>query len=320
MDEFLLISGKLNNRQKQNRLGKLGPDTTTLTTLVEAENVDFDNNGETTQRLGREVAFAEAGSGIHSMWVHPRDNQIGYFIEDAVLWKLEVGYSNTMVTTLNSNNPAVYECVNDEVVITNGTDIGWLNGPTFTPFSPGLNNFETPTVPGQYLAFFRGVLYVASGSILYASKPYHVEVMDERYCQFPMNGHIRMLGAVEDGIWIGTEKTIGFMPGKGVDEFEFNHVSDNACPDGCFLVTTEETDDGNQTYVTWVSKEGFCQGTDGGDYANLSGNDIALPEGTTGHLFRFFNDGIRQFIAVIHGPEYDRTYSVPDLNTNERTI
>jgi hypothetical protein len=315
--EFLLISGKLNNRQKQMRLGKLSPDEMVLSTLVVAENVDFDNNGETSQRLGRVVAYA----GVpHSFWTHPHNDSIGYFVEAGVLMKLNADFSATAVVTLPSNSQMRFVTVNQEIVCSNGEVIGWLNDTTFTPFAKELTQFEKRTPAGQYLSFFRGVLYVASGDVFYASKPWNIEVMDERYCHFPMAGRIRMLSAVEDGIWISTDRELGFISGKGTDKFEFNHRTHSVCPDGAFIEEVEETEDSVAQFVTWVSEEGFCQGTDGGEYRNLSGNDVALPNGETGHLFRVFNNGIRQYVAVIHGPEYTRTYTLPDLETNELTI
>lgn len=315
--DFLLIAGKLNNRQKHMRLGKLSPDQEVLSTLVVAENIDFDNNGEISQRLGRELAYSGTP---HSFWTHPKDDSIGYFVEAGVLKKMNSDFTATEVFTLGSNNRLSYKVVNAEIVVSNGIDIGWLNDTTFSPFAPSLGEFEKATPAGQYLSFFRGVLYVASGSVLYASKPWNIEKMDERFCQFPMAGWIRMLAAAEDGIWISTNKSLGFISGKGVDNFEYNHATNSVCPDGAFLVETEESDGAIANFVTWASEEGFCQGTDSGTYKNLSGNEVSLPNGDTGHVFRVFNNGIRQYIAVIHGPNYTRTYLLPTLTINEVTI
>ena len=315
--EFFLIAGKLNNRQKPVRLGKMALKGDTLASLVLADNVDFDNNGETTQRLGRESVYA---GDPHSFWTKHTDDQTAYFVEDGVLKKLNLDFSATNVATLSTNNPLVYELVNDEIVITNGVDIGWLRGTEYTPFSQTPGQFERQTVAGQYLVFYRGVLYVARDNILFASKPWNIEVMDERLCQFPMEGHIRMLASVTDGLWIATEKNLGYIAGKAIDEFEYSFMTDVVPPDGAFTREIEDRNGELVNIVTWASEEGFCQGEDHGQYKNVSGTEIALPKAASGKVFRQFNNGIRQYIAVLYGPDYTRTYTAPDLSTTERTI
>jgi len=313
MSDILLISGKLNNRQDEARLGKLSEDSPTLSTLVEAKNFDIDANGATYLRDGRVLKLA---IGAHSLWVDPRDDKIAYFVALSVLYKLETDFTYNSVATMACDNKMAYEPVNGETVISNGKDIGWLTGKTYDAFNPTLGQFEVPTSSGQYLCFFRGVLYVADSSVLKASKPHNIEVMDERYCFFPMAGHIRMLGNVDDGMFVATEKGVIYLPGTFVDEFKVIDVSDSPPPDGCFMRIKKETKDKIVDEVVWASEEGFCIGSDGGQYENKSAPSVALPKAEYGLMLERFNNGIRQYIAVMHQPDNIRKYTGPDISVN----
>jgi hypothetical protein len=317
MTDVLLVAGKLNNRQKAQRLGKMQPsDNPMLSALVSARNLDIDNNGAVTLRDGRELKL----SGLpHSLWIHPKDDSIAYFVDDSILKKLNADFSSTVVTTLNSNAKLAYELINMELVISNGTDIGWLKETTYDAFAPSCEQFEVPISAGQYLAFHKGCLYVANGSVLEVSKPHDVERRDERYSLFPMAARIGMLGSVDDGLWI-SHKEVGFISGVGVDGLDYNHVTDATPPDGCFSIVVEESKEDTKTFILWASEEGFCKGGSGESYTNESFEDINLPEGEFGSFFHRFKDGIRQYIAVIHKPEMKRNYTGPELDITESTI
>lgn len=319
--DITLVAGKLNNRQDSARLGKIEENSSILSTLVACENIDIDNHGEVSRRLGRELIVS---GDTHSFWVHPADDSIAYFVENtlggASLKKLNNDFTSTVVTALSNNSKIAYEPVNEQIVISNGVDIGWLDGTSFEPFAPTLKEFELTTPAGQYLCFYRGVLHVAVGSVMFASKPHNIEVMDERYMAFPMDGHIRMLGAVEDGMWIATGKGVGWISGTSVEDYEYVPQTKYAPPDGCFTVQQEDTNEDVRALIAWASEEGFCRGYAGGQYENQSDNDITLPNGESGKMFHFYNNGIRQYIAVIDKPVYKRNFVAPTINTNELTI
>jgi hypothetical protein len=311
---FTLIAGVLNNRQDPMRLGVLSGEADRLTTLVVAQDMDFDKNGKATLRRGRELILSAAA---HSFWVHPFNDKIAYFVEDSILYKLETDYSTVTVATLQTNARMVYEPVNEEIVITNGTDIGWLHNTIYDAFNTQLGKFEIPTPAGQYLSFYKGVLHILRGSSLFTTKPMNIMVMDKRFCEFQLDGYGRMIGAVEDGIWVATEKAVGFIRGKKVDDYVFEHKTNQVPANGCFMVTVEEKEQNVTSIVSWASPEGFCRGYDNGAYENLSVGNIALPEGSEGSLFRMYNNGTLQYLAVINEPKYARKYVPPSLDIDQ---
>lgn len=307
MDIKLRIE-KLNNRQDPIALGRIKDfRDPAIRTLVLAENVDIDRNGVATRRKGRLRRYDGAP---HSFWVHPQDNGLAFFVEDQTLMILNADFTSDPLSPLNSNLPMAYEVVNGEAVGTNQVDIGWINNAGFAPFAPALGQFEAFMPPGQYLAFANGILYVASGPVVFASKPYNVERRDTRYSEFPMNGYIRMMAAVEDGIWAATERRVFFISGGGSDVFTYLDVTDHVPPDGAFWVGWERVGDAIRRAVVWVSTEGFCMGLAGGKFELLS-TDVALPTGSSGRVFSRTINGIPQYIAVINNPEGSEAYTAP---------
>jgi hypothetical protein len=129
-----------------------------------------------------------------------------------------------------------------------------------------------------------------------------------------------MLGAVEDGIWIGTAKQIGFIKGKQIDDYDYEPISDKPCPDGCFIRTQETEEEEIKDVVAWTSQEGFCEGRDSGAYSNKSHGECTLPDGEFGTMIERYLNGIRQYVAVIHKPDSPRKHTDATLTINEVTI
>jgi len=320
MADVRLIPVKLNNRQDPLRLGGFeDARNPVVTTLVTAQNVDIDDNSLVTRRSGRTRVYTGTP---HSFWVYPQDKGVAYFVEGSQLKRLNANYSTTTVATLRSNRPLCYTEINNEIVASNGTDLGWLSGLAFTSFvGGGGDTFSTAMPAGQYIAFDYGdgAFLSARESVIYRSKPYNAETRDIRYSEFPMDGYIRMLACVEDGWWVATDKHVSFVQRDGGDGFTFVHISDNVPPDGAFEAGWEDGEDTQRRYVTWVSADGFCVGHAGGKYENIS-PDTALPTGSSGKLISRTHNGISQYIAVIHNPEGSDKFTAPSLNVNTISV
>lgn len=318
MGDFTLIPGKLNNRHEPVKLGMISDfRDPTIRTLTRAENVDRDNNDFCTRRGGRTQRYAGA---THSFFTSPFDKTVGWFVQDSVLKRFNIDYTATTLATLGANLPMAYEKVNSELVASNGVNIGWLRRESFTEFAPTLGQFEEKMPAGQYLGFYNGTLYAASGSVLYASKPWNAEVYDPRYGVFPLPGYIRMLAAVEDGLWLATDQQVAFIRGGGASEFKYTERSDQVPPDGGFSVGYEGDEKSSRRVVRWVSKDGFCRGYAGGSFESLSYPDVALPTGSAGKCFHRVNNGTDQYIAVIRNPEGAESFTPPPLTVTTITV
>lgn len=318
MPSVFLRPGKLNNRHDPIRLGAIEDRRSPVVdTLVSAVNVDRDNNGVCSRRGGR---VRRVTGATHSAWSSPFDRSLGWLVRDSVLYRLNADYTLTALATLTNNAPMAYEPVNSEIVASNGSDIGWLRSGNFTPFAPTLGDFEATMPAGQYLAFLNGVLFSAIGSVLYASKPYNVERRDVRVGIFPFPGYIRMLAAVEDGLWAATDKQVVFVSGTGADGLRYQERTTAAPPDGAFSVGYEESAQGVRRVVRWVSTEGFCRGFAGGAFETLSDPDVAMPTGSAGKCFHRVVNGIDQYVAVIRNPVGSDAFVPRSLTVNTITV
>jgi hypothetical protein len=313
-----LRAGKLNNRQDPLRLGVISRQNPEVTYLTQADNIDFDNGQMATMRLGRSQLLA----GVpHSLWSHPHDDTIAFFVDASRLRRLNTDYTATTLALLNSNNPMCFCLVNGEVVASNAVDIGWVSQGQYDPFAPTLGQFEIAMPACQYLTMLNGVLYGARGSVIFASKPHDIERCDERFSQMPMNGYIRMLGAVEDGLWAATDRDrVAFISGGGVDDFSYVDRCDDIPPDGAFVEDWWEENGVQQRCVVWPSKSGFVVGLAGGRLKYLDSDNIAIPPGASGRCFSRKINGIHQYVAVILDPDTADTFTPPSLVVTTHTV
>jgi hypothetical protein len=271
-----------------------------LEELAQAVNLDLTNERQGRLRKGRVQRLAVTAP--HSLQVSPYNSQIAWFVTEGILKVLQPGYTAVDLVTLSTNTRLSYAFFNQEVVASNGAEIGWLSAAEFVPFAPTLGVFEAVMPAGQYLAFFKGSLLVARGSVLYVSKPYNAEIRDERFSEFPLDGYIRMLGTVEDGIWLATDNGVYFLGGAGAEEWTMQNRSDQVPADGCFGSGFVREKEEIRQLVYWAA-DGFYEGRAGGALENLSEGLVRLPKGITGECFRREADGMTQYIAVIHGAE-----------------
>jgi hypothetical protein len=314
-----LVPGGINNKQDAIRLGRIADfRDPTIRKLTSAVNLDIDDNNIATRRTGRTLRLASANA--HSFWATP-DGRFAYFVQGGVLRRFNSDYTATSLAILSVGNPVHFEPVNDVVVYSNGIDIGILDGGAHYSFeSPESLEFKTAMSPGQYLAFYNGTLYAALGSIIYIADPYKMHQRDTRTSMIPLPGYIRMLAAVADGVYVATDKRVYFLQGGSSEDFRLQEISDSPPADGAFGYRWDEDQDKSVRIVYWVSPDGFCAGTAGGRYANLSYNEVALPSGAGGHCFHKKENGISQYIGVINNPTGGNLYSADPINVTTMNL
>lgn len=314
MKSVKLTVGTVNNKSDGIALGFIAPeskyadDQATLTNLSVANNVDIGDNNIVSRRDGRTLLVS--ASSPHSLFTV---NNNTYFVEASILKKLNSNNTTTIVTTLSANIPLTHIVINQEVVVSNGIDIGWLSGITYDQFESTGGDHTISIPAGQWLALYRGTLLSASGDVIYLSKPYNVTTCDKRVCALPMGGYIRMLGCVEDGFYVGTDKGVGFVSGTGVDDFKYEQVDSVCPPNGCFNCFTEQEEDGLKNVVSWASTTGIHIGQAGGVVKNLSEENVSMSKADNGYMFRREREGSVHYMAIM------QTVNDGNIN-NERNI
>lgn len=150
---------------------------------------------------------------------------------------------------------------------------------------------------------FNGRTIYASGNFLFFSDPFIPERVDLTKSYIPFNDKVTMIGVVDDGIFVGTEREIIYMDGNSLDNFSSIQVA----PYGVVHNTRSYIDStvvGEDSTITkkipaWISLKGVCIGFPDGSMQNTTENTVTLPEGTTGASFFRQENGQNHFISVI---------------------
>lgn len=313
------VVGKIDNMHDPIALGNLD-EGGRVAALVEAVNVDIDDVNFGSRRDGRTRRLAVTAP--HSGWVHPDDKTLGYFVAAGVLYRLIPGFTSRPVATLSNNDRCWFEVVNGVPMVSNGTDIGWLIGDEFRPFvgSTDTDCAAPKTMyAGNFPAFWNGTLWIAKDNVLGFSLTHDVETRDDAFCRIPLDSRMRMLGAVDDGLWVSTDRRIAFITGSGPDDLQFRDVSTAVPPFGCFSAGFEFHDGRYSRVVRWASEDGFCIGLPGGIVKNISPT-VALPAGETGNFSTKSHNGIEQYLAVIRKPQAGNIFTADSLTIDQHNI
>jgi len=322
MAKAILRARRLTNRTDEimsNQLEEGFADEPIHGTVVTAQNIDIDNNGKIRMRKGVNQVVSAA---THSFYAHPNNDSIAWYMIGDTLYRLNTDYTGTALKTFTTTAELSYTLCGNEVVATNGLEIGFLTASAFDAFNQTTGQFEELMSSGQFCVYddFDNTLLVARNNVISRSKPYNPQVLDRRYSDFPVLGVITMLGIVEEGWYVGTDEGVAYVErSTGAsqsisdnDGFTYKDISPVAPIHGCFLNGYDYNDKTRKRFAAWASKDGIIVGRTGGEVDNLSYPNVAIPEGTTGKLFYREIDGIFQFIAVVRGSS--DTYAPDSLN------
>jgi hypothetical protein len=317
MATITLKFGGVNNRLDPAVLGRIeNPRDPVLTELVEAVNVDLGDRMEAVVRPGylRKVSGAP-----HSGWA-TADGSRAYCVEAGVL-KQFLGTSVTTLLPLSTNDPCVFEEVNNVIVFTNGTDIGLVDAAGAYLFTTPSGQFKRPMPAGQALAFYGGCLWVARQNVLTRSDPYDIEQADERLADIPLSGIVTLLAAVDDGLWVGYGGVTAFLKGGDAAYAEivpYNAIIGTACRGKAEWFGAEGFA-GN--VVVWRSSRGVCLGGAGGRFANLSEEQVAMSTGDAGAATLRHFQGRVHYVSAVRGAAAAHNAFVPEeLSVNSVTI
>lgn len=244
-----------------------------------------------TSRDGYVLALAGAA---HSGW---SDGITAYVVKGGYLCTFN-GTTTTNLIAVNPVLPMSYCKVNGLVVATNGQQ--------YIVVENGVASLSNLT-PGQYVAFYNGRVYVANGAELIVSDPYNVDSSDIRQMHIPITDDpITGLGAVDNGLYIGTTKETFFIGGG--DPFEGGMKLEQVAGYGVVARTMQVAENGqvklsqlSGKVAVWDSARGFCIGGAGGQFRNISETVAALPIVDVGASFIRETGGEVHFVTVTGG-------------------
>ena len=302
--------GGVNNIQDPATLGEVeSPRAPVLTELVSAENIDLGDREEAAVREGYALAYSGAP---HSGW-NTRDYSRAFLVEAAKLKQFFSNGTSANLLTLSNNDPCVFEEVNEIVVFTNNTDIGYISPEGAAFFSAPSEQFKKSMPAGQNLAFYGGRLWVAYKNTLVRSDAYDIEARDERLSDIPLPGHIHMVAAVRGGLWVSAGETTAFLPEgdaayKVVAPYAAIAGTDVPVPAG--TLGAEEGEDA----VIWRSTRGVCLGSANGTFVNISEDTTSLKPGRSGAAMLRQTEGQVHYISTARDTqaEFNRRTPLPD--------
>lgn len=149
------------------------------------------------------------------------------------LYRVNPDYSTTLVKGGLTGDLYDFVGVNEEVYYVNGSEIGivdrdgaWKSwsfdqyvGPVTT------KTFGQPPI-GHLVTYHNSRMYVAVDNAVFYSEPFFYAAFDYARGFIPFASRIRLLKAVPDGLFVGTEHEIYFLKGTVPQEFAIERVAD----------------------------------------------------------------------------------------------
>lgn len=169
--------------------------------------------------------------------------------------------------------------------------------------------FVEPAPAGQLLEVHSGIAYVVDGNVAWFSDAYSFERFrraESRFLQFP--GRVVLFSAVSDGIYVGTEQGVWFLPGHEPTSFQSRQVLTYGPIEGTAVkFDAEELDEegepagGTKPAVMWTSEKGIVVGMSGGVVRNLTENQYGFPAAQRGAGAIRESRGVSQYVATLQG-------------------
>ena len=285
MKFLTLFSGSsgLNTHVDKTRV-KFDPETG-VSDLTVGVNVTHDDTGLLGRRKGRELLIA---GDFHSIFAWEDEC---YIAEGGNLYRLGSDLATlTGVRDGMSGNRIAYVSTPLGIYYQNGFDIGilrqgvsYLWGKSVYVGPETLRHLTGPPV-GLHIELSGGYMLIARGDVLWWSQPfaYGLYHMAKDYLPFP--SRIRMVKAVDGGVYVSDEKRIYFLAGKNPEEWSLKEKAHGnpalEWSDECALVPGETLglDDTDALCALWVATDGACYGTPDGNVESLNNKKITYPQ------------------------------------------
>lgn len=278
----------LNTKIDPARLGRKN----NILDLAVAGDVDISDTGRISRRKGY-TQQTEVAS--HSLFCEGGDC---LFIAGTGLYQLHPDYTSSLVTTVTSGLTMDYAQVNGQIYYCNGADKGIVRNGQYSAWEKGTyygpdthRTLSNPPI-GTMVEYYRNRLYVVQKNVLWYSEPGAYGAFDLARGFFMYPTDIRLVVAVDDGIYLSDSTTHYFLKGNTPQEFEQITLANYPAITG-----TDSTFNGQLVFdryegariidgagkaALWLSNEGICYGGPGG-FLNVTQDKIAgFPDGLTG--------------------------------------
>ena len=305
-------------------------DATRLTAkeLERAVNIDLDDTGQPHRRRGRTRVSPGA---FHSLFTS--DNGKLFGVKNQQLGVINPDYSFLpLMSGIGAQPPLVqlaYAQVGDSIYFSSPNECGIISESAKTVgrwvpttdiwLSPVINPTKgLPAIAGRllgapplatYLAYWTGRIYLAQDNLLWATELYLYNMIDKTKNFFQFEAPITMVGAVGDGLYVGTQEGCWFLSGSSLKELKRVRVLDSPVIPGSMVTMPSEVanppqvDLGQDTPVSlgllFMTTNGYCAGQNSGQCFNLTESKFIFPEAVSARALYRVQDGVHQYVAVL---------------------
>lgn len=301
---------------------RLGPDE-----LETAINVDLDDRGQFRRRRGYQLASAGTFGSLFTS-----DEGIVYGVKNGVLGVINPDMSFLPLQSGFANARVCYVQVGDNIYFSGGdsglagvidqtvrTVSPWQGDPPSEFLSPVVNpSAVLPAIRGRSLgpppsatalAYFNGRIYLAHKRWLWATELFLYNYVEKVTNFLPFEADITMVGAVGDGLYVGTREGLWFLSGN-FKEMKRVRVMDTPVIPGSMVEIPGEV--GNppqvgleqstptQVSIMFMTEAGYCTGRDSGEVYNETENKFIFPAATSASAVYRFQDGVHSYLTVLN--------------------
>lgn len=284
--------------------------------LQVAKNIDLDDAGQPRRRRG----FSRVDtSSWHSLFTSTR----GVFgVRDGSLGIVRPDYSFEALRTGIGPTPLAWVEVGPQVFFSSATDSGVIeqdnsisawgaHGGAGTWLSPVVNPTSTLSpISGQLLgapplatalAYLNGRIYMAQHRTLWATELYLYHHVDRTKNHMLFEHDITVVGAVTDGIYVGTTAGIWFLSGTFREMRRIPLMAYGAIPGSLVTAPAElihPTMNQSRNAVLFLTTSGLVAGFDNGQLLNLTQDKVLFPGAVSASAVFRRQDGINQYIGA----------------------
>lgn len=296
--------------------------------LALAVNIDLDDVGKARRRRGRTQV---ASGNFHSLFPRSlggawgvKNDQLGVIRPDYSFTGLgvvvggdyDVGWSGVAYTQVKDN--VYFSCPTASGVIDQSTNaVGPWGPPQDFWLSPVL--ISSPTLPqiagrllgampyATFLAYYNGRIYGATGNVVWFTNLYTYNLVDQTLNYYQFEGQVTMLGAVANGLYVGTDEGCYFLGGDAAPLKKVRVMDSPIIPGSMVSIPSELANPPQigldavtpmEVSLAFMSTRGFCVGEDGGHCVNLTERNFFFPVSQRASAFFRRQDGVNQYVVM----------------------
>lgn len=295
--------------------------------LVRARNIVLDDSGQPSRRRGYTLKLP---GNVHSLFTSYQGVVLGVVNSELSIINPDYSYDQlAFVGTdpASGTPPLAYAQVGDQVYYVSTVDRGIVNVPgrSWSPWgdptdlwlSPVVNPTATlPPIAGRLLkqppyatcmTYFNGRIYLGQGPTLWATDLYLYNFVDATAGYKLFEADITMIGAVTDGIYVGTAEGVWFLTGETYATMKRTRVMDSGVIPGSMVDFPGELGNPPQVPITattpikssimFMTTTGVCIAFDSGQATNMTETRYVFPDAVSAAALYRRQDGVNQYIA-----------------------